>query len=537
MRNKLRSSKRVRNVLGILVSGVISILVVVLYGLRDYPHFFNFNPPFEDASMLFRYANIFAHGGGIAWNFGENPGVTDGATDLGFVLVLGGLVRLGATVIQAAALVNLASIFGIGAFFWYFLKKFSSSTPFLFVILSVLIVSSGPLDRYVKSGFSPTVLALIYLVIVGKTLLISPSQINLHKRMVVIGSLCGISGWWRPEGFFFSILLTAASFFTLLHFKKIEPKIMRGYFLWLLTPYAALLFFWSLFRFLYFGHLLPTSAVMKAETGIHFGNFSNALRFWLLLLAPLICLAVLYVSGRLTIFYLAISAFTVSMALCWILVSTTLNWWNRMQWPFIPSFVLIILFSIIESPRFVITKTKRSLFIFSIITFFALVGQSFVHKNEFVQFPDFTKSLSSSLARVNTSNIRLATTEAGLIPLSVTGRSLDAYGWNDYAIARSDGSALSARLLKFSPNLIILHGLPPSKTVSYSCAINYFTPKWNIMSRTIVAYVDTHHLVLFRSILTGRCDAWSIYIASSLPADVQKAIKTFRINGRDLVGL
>ena len=73
--------------------------------------------PFEDAAMLFKYAENLAHGWGIAWNAGQAPGLTDGATDLGFVLALAPLTLLGLSAAAAAVLLNLAAVLGIGALF------------------------------------------------------------------------------------------------------------------------------------------------------------------------------------------------------------------------------------------------------------------------------------------------------------------------------------------------------------------------------------------------------------------------------------
>jgi len=49
--------------------------------------------PFEDAAMLMRYSDHFAHGYGIVWNIGEKP--VDGATDFLFMFFLGLLVKVG----------------------------------------------------------------------------------------------------------------------------------------------------------------------------------------------------------------------------------------------------------------------------------------------------------------------------------------------------------------------------------------------------------------------------------------------------------
>lgn len=158
-----------------------------------------------------------------------------------------------------------------------------------------------------------------------------------------------------------------------------------------------------------------------------------------------------------------------------------------------------------------------------------------IHRSEQVAFPEFTKAVSTALSKVDTSTVRLATTEAGLIPLTIEGPSLDAYGWNDYSIARSGGSTLEARLMEFSPNLIIMHGLPPSGTVSYSCTKNYFTPEWNAMTGVIANYASRNDFELLRSTLTARCDAWTIYISKVTSSAIRRQLSQFVIQGVELI--
>ena len=110
--------------------------------------------PFEDAAMLFKYAENLAHGFGITWNPGQAPGLTDGATDLGFVLALAPLTYFGLSTVVAALLLNLAAVFGIGMLFGV-LNNVLWHRPLWLPVTLAALVAGGPANRYVLSGFSP----------------------------------------------------------------------------------------------------------------------------------------------------------------------------------------------------------------------------------------------------------------------------------------------------------------------------------------------------------------------------------------------
>jgi hypothetical protein len=64
-------------------------------------------PPFEDAAMLMRYADHFAHGAGIVWNIGEHP--VDGATDFLFMVASAGLIRIGIPIGRSVRAIGFVS--------------------------------------------------------------------------------------------------------------------------------------------------------------------------------------------------------------------------------------------------------------------------------------------------------------------------------------------------------------------------------------------------------------------------------------------
>src|ERR1700712_3810043 len=153
-----RSRRRAR---AVLWPGASAVAVCLFWALLESTRV-GVPAPFEDAAMLFRYAENLAHGWGIAWNAGQPPGLTDGATDLGFVLALAPLTLLGLSTAASAVLLNLAAVFGSGAFFGILNARLWHRRLGLPIALAAL-VGAGPVDRYVLSGFSPPVMAFLLL--------------------------------------------------------------------------------------------------------------------------------------------------------------------------------------------------------------------------------------------------------------------------------------------------------------------------------------------------------------------------------------
>jgi len=100
--------------------------------------------------------------------------------------------------------------------------------------------------------------------------------------------------------------------------------------------------------------------------------------------------------------------------------------------------------------------------------------------------------------------VRLATSEAGLVPLSINGPALDTYGFNNYAIASTKGGELSAELDRLKPNVIIVNGKAPEEVVENyqdaSCVnrdlTSYSGEQWVEMTEVLVQYAGANDMEL-----------------------------------------
>jgi len=517
--------------LGVL--GVLAVGFWTYYELREFRLF----PPFEDAAMLFRYAENLATGEGITWNAGEHPGVTDGATDLGFVLVLAPLIRLGLPVEGAALLINTLAVFALGALVGLLSRRLLP-LGYLASALIVLLVVNGPLQRYIPAGFSAPVMGaiLLGLLVFTTALLSEASAKGMRTRFALLGLLAAAAGWWRPEGFATSlIVITATAFacqgknsrFTLaeLNLRKWIPFAI-SFFLGVLT--------WIAFRLLYFGQLLPTSAVTKGGGG-SYHNFTNTLQFYFLLTLPIVAILVstsLLKKNRAWVF---LTTVTVG-SFMWIPFTLAANWWERMQWPLVPALITLGVMIASRQRDQINTKDRIPSIQKGAVALTALGALFSLHVVQGVNFGYHVAqphtNIATALERVDTSEVRLATSEAGLIPLAIEGRALDTFGLNNRSIAESGGESLQEELDRFQPNVLIVQGPTPTDITGKDCRdTDSVADDWRAMALKAFDYAAKTDMEVVRAIETGPCLSFLVFTSEETPLLVVEALTSFPAAG------
>lgn len=583
------------------LAGGIALLVVVLLSLAEL-RAMRVPVPFEDAAMLFRYAGNLANGGGIAWNFGEFPGLTDGATDLGFVLALWPLIVLGMSASSAALLLNLASVFCIGFLVGLVIQRIWQA-PLWIALLMATLIAAGPVNRYLLSGFSAPISGLLLAAIATVVILadqLPPTRYRI--AMVIAGALAGVSGWWRPEGFFFGVLVLFAAVL-MSRRKKLSELVADLSFA--LIPYFTLVALWIIFRLAYFGQLLPTSALMKSgrftvSNGLFslqfyvtlifvivalaiygFGFLGKKPKLWLALAIPVLSLcwigaaiptswwARLHVEFVPTLSNIAslailvpmligfcfskawrdrvpIIVFTLSLGLtcaAWIAIETTMNWWGRMQWQMVPTLFILGLFALSgkqtgwwQKETRLLHKPPSSVLIAGIAGLLILLPFH-LPKGGYEEAP-FQSSLASAIEELETETVRIATTEAGLIPLAWKGPALDTFGLNDREIAASKGTALRARLEEFKPDILVVHGpTPPSLSETCSADLNsatasLFDPVWVTMTARLYEYAQVRQMTVVQSLESAPCDSWTIFAGTNAPQALVDELRSVKLRSQ-----
>lgn len=523
--------------LAIVVVQLMSFLMLSNIGFSEYP--------FEDAAMLFRYAEIFANGGGLSYNHGEHPSISDGATDLGFVLMLAPLIAMGFDSIVAAFAINQVGLFGVGFIISHVIfnsKNLQTIEKILVSGLSIPILMIGPVYNYVAAGFSPPFFGFLLLLCTYLGYLIRIKNIESFGYLFSIGALVGICGVWRPEGFFFGPLLIVAGYLTASYALSGSfdiDKIFK-YFIIVFSGYIIVVSIYLIFRYYYFGSIFATSAVNKASTLLfNFDTVISSAFFYFVSVIFFILLAFIGLLYRLPKLFPFAIIFFISSSV-WAGLSLTLNWWMRVQWPIVPSlgFILLAIF-VCTDRKFWLGYTNESknkfILVYIICSFlissFVILSRDLRRSGQrYFEAPYQTKFFIA-LRKVDTANLKLATTEAGLIPLAFSGRVLDLYGHNHKGIARNHQS-LNMILTDFSPDIVIVHGPSPKSLPQIGCSTPSFSPDWVAMTDLTYAYAERNDLSLFRVDMTGDCDAWVIYLKDSVSQEIRDILRDVPPVGR-----
>jgi hypothetical protein len=523
-------------------SGILAVVTVAFWTFLEVRSFAP-QPAFEDAAMLFRYATNLADGHGITWNVGQAPGSTDGATDLGFVLALAPLVLSGVPVTVAAFALNWLAVFLLGGLLGRACRGLFR-IPEVAIFLLVILLFSGPVNRYIQSGFSPAIFGLLLTITAVAALWLYRKPTSNRWRWFFMGMLVGSAGWWRPEGFALSALIFLAITAIAISQRDVYPNVKLIGFASTFLGYVVAFAAWVVFRLLYFTHLMPSSTVLKSG-GVTPGNAVEAIQFLTLCLMPL--LAVAFFVSLVTVTRIWISCLLLlAMSIIWIPVTMHLNWWDRMQWPIVPALSLVVIASI-SATRPSLPKAVKALRlsatggIFIGLIVIAVLRTYGLSGIPYSQYEPHTP-LGDALSKVDTSGLRIATSEAGLIPLAVTGQALDTYGYNNYAIARSDGSQVVDELKKLNPNMIVLAGPIPTSGISPESSARcagtdlsvYLGTRWMNMAASVVKYADEHQFQLARAFDIGSCVIFSVYVNAETPSSVRESVSSFKTSANEL---
>lgn len=521
-------------------SGIFAIACVYIYSRLSLGRFSPDDAPFEDAAMLFRYAEIFAQGGGIAYNYGEHPGVSDGATDLGFVLALAPLILLGIDSTVAAFILNSFGVVGVGFLFGtaFVVSKVSFTLRNLvFLGGAILSVMSGPVHNYLAAGFSPPIFGFLLATTGMLGFVLGKRTSNNAKLGITVGLVAALSGIWRPEGFFFGPFFAVIGYIigAIVEGKLSWTKLARDLFPFVF-PIFSVLATYLVYRYFNFGRVFPTSAVNKTDFQLNLFNAENSLAFLGTSTSLFIVLVLFAVTKLPSLAWPLVLALVVT-TLFWIPFSLTLNWWMRFQWPLVPALAIIAFLAFLPtlrsnehagSGRWERVVASLGLSVLLVILAVASHEEMSRHHGSYFEAP-YQLRVSEAIRPLETRDLRLATSEAGIIPLRFEGKVLDTYGHNHRQIAEDPGS-LAMVMKEFAPDILILHGRNPGELSQEGCSAlprSGFEHDWLQMNRTLTAHAIEAKMKLFRVDQTGLCDSWIIYLGERVPVEVQNSLRSF----------
>ena len=494
--------------------------------------FVDFNvPPFEDAAMLMRYADHFAHGYGIVWNIGEHP--VDGATDFLFMAASAALIKIGVPVgrsVRALGLIShLATVVLV-----YWANRRIWKAGLLVSLVTSLSLAVGTGLSYVAAFFGTPFFALFATITWALALLLMreaepPAWISLALATAGL-----VTGLIRPEGVILAVLMMIA-IIVMKGWKASLRSLMP--FVGILLVFGGAYFAW---RWNYFGYPLPNPFYKKGGGLLHWDSFWESLGNLIRFGGPFLLAFVLGWRSRSTRrLTAALLIPLVPFAAAFLLVSNETNFGGRFQYALWP-LVLISWYPLMRDipdelgwtwhwPSGLAASTAWSATV--LLAVYALLAYSVQQSCMLTSAQqscgvayqaDGRYDVAKMLSAYDGKGYVIATSEAGLLPLYSNWRAVDAWGLNDEWIAHH-GEVTTAYLDTYKPNIIMFHGyfspLIPPKVIPKNLAQDWFR-----MTMTLKGYAESHGYVLAAAFGDSPYEAHYYYVRSDF-ADSTRIIR------------
>jgi arabinofuranosyltransferase len=476
--------------------------------------FSNFNaPPIEDAAMLMRYSKHFAEGHGIVWNIGDAP--VDGATDFLFMITIGILVKAGLSLEFATRFLELIAYFlTIGVVFLSLRRTFNA--PRLIASGSALFLLAGPGIFYVIGYFGTTFFALFASLSWWIALeIIAHGETSKKSLLFAITSV--ITGLIRPEGVLLTILMALTILFlkgekksriTLITYTIIYIIIGTSYFLW----------HWQ-----YFGYPLPNPFYKKGGGVMHYDSLYASyvhtffLNMWLL---PSFIVGFLFKETRRQSIGFLIPV--LGFASLFILIANNMNVLGRFQYVTLPLTAMVCWPLTLGIRRRLNiscdadSKLSRQHIFYSVLAIIFFIStanlEHMVYNIHYCY--DGKYYVARMLHKYKNSGYRLATSEAGLLPLYSEWYSLDTWGLNDQWIAHHH-VITREYLQQFNPHIIVFHAF------FSPVASSNINDEWNDMTVVLKNYAEEKGYILAAAYGENPYDSEYYYVRADFPESTE----------------
>jgi arabinofuranosyltransferase len=433
--------------------------------------------PDEDAAMLMRYSEHLGHGHGIVWNVGEGP--VEGGTDFLVLVMIGGLVKVGIPVLAATRALNLAAHLATLALIYRGARRLGAPRWLALIGSSYIVV--GPIAHFLTSGFSAPVFSLFVLMtwLAGYRLSDGSEAIGRTIAFAVVAFLTALV---RPEGTFYAAfcLLGVA---WMRGFRR--ARVLVCIFLLVFGCCGIAYFLW---RWHYFGYLLPLPYYRKGGGVLHFVALSRSWQNGLYMLLPTVPVFVFGLFAATTRRLTVSTLVPIVGFLCiWVLMTDEQNVLKRYQYPIVPMAVLasVVILSRLLPRQFVEqlgAKPVAGVAVAAVLFWQCWTGP----RNGRLPLEGRDRGLyqvALELRKYAAKGYTIALSEGGVIPLVSEWRSIDGWGLNDPWIAMHHDIA-EEYLEQQRPEVIMFESQPRDP------------PSWFRMVETMRRYATKHNYLL-----------------------------------------
>ena len=231
---------------------------------------------FDDAMISMRYAWNFSHGNGLVWNLGER---VEGYTNFLMTLIMSAATLL-FNEKNAVLAIQIFGILTVIAVVWqawklYRLVAGNDSNPLLFVLFPVLVILYYPLSYWSLMGMETGLVT--FLILLSFNAIIQFEEKNQSSSLFLSALFVSLSYLTRPDA---GMIILPIMLFILTRKTSWKQRILNGIkfgLIFLILPFAHMVF-----RYLYYGELLPNTYFLKL-TGL---TTANRLRVGLIFIYP-----------------------------------------------------------------------------------------------------------------------------------------------------------------------------------------------------------------------------------------------------------
>ena len=365
--------------------------------------------PSEDAAILYRYSQNFSETGIISYNYNSTP--VEGATDFLWMIILSFFNFINIDIYFSALVINFLSLLLICNLYKNY---FDLENKYIFLIFFLHL--SFPFAWASLDGFSVLFFELFFVLVFF---------FYLKKKNITLIYFSLFGCLVRPD---FILFIFIPCLIALVSQKNNKKFIINFIFIFFL----GLSYF--IFRYIYFDNLLPLPFYVK-NTWVLFQN-KEFVRM-IIYMSPLYFFIFFFVKPKLHFFKKYLLTMIIFILIPTLYYSSQTLYQNlgyRFYFYFAPYTIMIIFLSVKDN-----AKLKKYIALFFFLTF---INSTLLH----IIFSDyrpliFTKkspiyNLATELNK-NFNNLKIATTEAGLLPYYSKQTFIDLWGLNTKEFSRN----------------------------------------------------------------------------------------------------
>ena len=245
----------------------------------------------DDAYISYNFSNNFAQGHGLVWYPGGDP--VEGYTNFLWVVILSTFIKVGFDVVLIAKILGILLSLGSVVMMYQIVRHLNPDG--IGVMPALLLAASPAFALWAVSGLETVLFIFIMLVALRQYLIEDEIDASNPQSFWSVFWFM-LLGMTRPEGAILFIVLTGLRLFTWVR-QGVSRKQVSTYLRWVfLIGFLCLVYF--VWRWTYFGYLLPNTFYVKAQSGL--SNIARQVGVYLLPYAlqlfPFILLA-LYAVG------------------------------------------------------------------------------------------------------------------------------------------------------------------------------------------------------------------------------------------------